>query len=166
MLIKKDQEKKIYVNISNGQLQVGKDDNKETFSSIKGKIISVEFFEEQYQGELKRKAKFHMSSDADNYILQINLDSGYFRSLCNSLKNANTEEEITITPKLKEDGKTVCFVEQNGKFLKHYFTKDFKGKDGDILPELTPVIFKGVQKYDNTNQVEYWKNWLNKTYNK
>jgi hypothetical protein len=163
MLIKKEQEKKTYVNIANGLLQVGKDENKETFSSIKGKIVYVEFFEEQFQGEVKKKAKFHINSE-ESYILQMNLDSGYFRSLCNSLKSGNPHEEITITPKLKEDGKTVCFVEQNGKYLKHYFTKDFNGKDGDILPELTPVIFKGATKYDNTNQLNYWKNWLKATY--
>ena len=53
-----------------------------------------------------------------------------------------------------------CFVSQNGKFLKHAHTKDAPGD----LPQLEKVTFKGETRYDNSKQIEYWKNWASKTF--
>jgi hypothetical protein len=31
--------------------------------------------------------------------------------------------------------------------------------------QLETVTFKGETRYDNSKQIEYWKNWISKTFN-
>jgi hypothetical protein len=72
---------------------------------------------------------------------------------------------LKIVPSLKKDDKgkpkSTCFVGQDGKFLKHAFTKENMG----VLPDLDKVTFKGEVQYDNTKQIDFWKNFLNDIYN-
>jgi len=163
MLIKK-QSGGIFVNIKDGSLVIKKDGEYETFSSIKGFITKVDFIEEEFEGKKQEKAKIYITDVDQTYILQMKTNSGYFRGFCNSLKSGSPTKEVTITPSSKknDNGKkqTTCFVEQDGRYLKHFFTKDFKGDDKDFLPDLDKIVFKGETIYDNTKQVEYWKKWL------
>ena len=164
MLIKQRANGGTFVNIKQGTLVIAKKNEQgepdpETFASIKGVIFKVEFIEEEFKGKKYEKAKIYLTSENKNYILQMGTDSGYFRGFCNSLKSGSPTKELTITPSSKEvNGKnqTTCFIEQNGKFLKHFYTKDFNGD----LPPLEKVEFKGVVHYDNKKQIEFWKKWL------
>jgi hypothetical protein len=157
-----------YVNIKEGSLVIKtKDGILETYDSLEGVIEKVEFITEQYEGKNIEKVKLYVNAIGDLFILQIKTNSGYFRGLCNSLASSSTPRDmIKIVPSLKKDEKgkpkSTCFIGQNGKFLKHAFTKDNMGG----LPDLEKVTFKGEVQYDNTKQIEFWKNWLNELYNK
>ena len=156
-----------YVNIKEGALVVKtKDGVLENYDSLGGIIEKVEFLTEQYEGKNIEKAKFYVNAIGELFILQIKTNSGYFRGLCNSLASATSPKEtLKIVPSFKKDEKgkpkSTCFVEQNGKFLKHAFTKDNMGN----LPDLEKVTFKGEVQYDNRKQIEFWKNWLFDIYN-
>ena len=157
----------IYVNIKEGSLVTKtKDGILETYDSLEGVIEKVEFITEQYEGKNIEKAKFYVNAIGELFILQIKTNSGYFRGLCNSLASATSPKGmLKIVPSLKKDDKgkpkSTCFVGQDGKFLKHAFTKENMGE----LPDLDKVTFKGEVQYDNTKQLEFWKNWLNLIYN-
>jgi hypothetical protein len=156
-----------YVNIKEGALVTKtKDGVLESYDSLEGVIEKVEFITEQYEGKNIEKAKFYVNAIGELYILQIKTNSGYFRGLCNSLASSSAPKDmLKIVPSLKKDDKgkpkSTCFVGQNGKFFKHAFTKDNMGD----LPDLEKVTFKGEVQYDNTKQIEFWKNWLYKIYN-
>jgi len=156
-----------YVNIKEGSLVTKtKDGILETYDSLEGVIEKVEFITEQYEGKNIEKAKFYVNAIGELFILQIKTNSGYFRGLCNSLASATAPKDmLKIVPSLKKDDKgkpkSTCFVGQNGKFLKHAFTKENMGE----LPDLDKVTFKGEVQYDNTKQIEFWKNFLNDIYN-
>lgn len=156
-----------YVNIKEGALVVKtKDGVLETYDSLGGVIEKVEFLTEEYEGKKVEKAKFYVNAIGETFILQIKTNSGYFRGLCNSLASASAPKDtLKIVPSFKKDDKgkpkSTCFVEQNGKFLKHAYTKDNMGN----LPDLEKVTFKGEVQYDNTKQIEFWKNWLFGVYN-
>jgi len=156
-----------YVNIKEGSLVTKtKDGILETYDSLEGVMEKVEFITEEYEGKKIEKAKFYVNAIGDLYILQIKTNSGYFRGLCNSLASSSTPKDmIKIVPSLKKDDKgkpkSTCFVGQNGKFLKHAYTKDNMGD----LPDLEKVTFKGEVQYDNSKQIEFWKNWLSNLYN-
>jgi len=158
--------KMIYLNISNGKL-VYKDSKgeKATADSIVGVIKKVDFADEEYQGQTFNKAKITISDGGDSdYSLQMRTDSGYFRGLCNSLKSGKPLDTVKIVPSLKEvSGKKqiTCFVQQDGKWLKHFFNKDNVGD----LPPLEKVSFKGKDLLDGSAQINYWKNWLSTIYN-
>jgi hypothetical protein len=165
MLIKQKSSGGTFVNIKEGTLVIkNKSGEMESFASIKGTIYKVEFIEEEFKGKKYEKAKIFLKSDDQSFILQMRTDSGYFRGFCNSLKSGNPLNELTISPSCKEGenskSQTTCFINQEGKYLKHYFTKDFSGKDGDIIPQLERVEFKGDVHYDNSKQIAYWKDWL------
>jgi hypothetical protein len=151
-----------YVNIKEGSLVVKtKDSMLETYDSLEGVISRVEFLVDEYEGKKVEKCKFYVNAIGQLFILQVKTNSGYFRGLCNSLASANSPKEtLKIIPSFRKDEKgkpkSTCFVEQNGKFLKHAFTKENMGE----LPDLDKVTFKGEVQYDNTKQIEFWKNWL------
>ena len=115
---------------------------------------------DEYQGKTYELAKITIGYIGEIYVIQMRTDSGYFRGFCNSLKSGNHKDEITIKPSSikNESGKTAttCFIQQNGKFLKHFYTKDNLGD----LPPLDKIEFKGKTQYDNTKQIAFWKNWL------
>ena len=167
MIIKSNEKKSngTFVNISKGNF-IYKNENgeKETFQSLRGTIYDVDFIKDQINGNIKNKVQLFMKDGEESYIVQIDVNSGYFRGFCNSLKSGKPKNEITLTPLLKEGNKTTILVEQNGKYLKHYFNKDFQGLGEDILPKLDQLIVKGETILDNTKQVQYWKNWLINTY--
>jgi hypothetical protein len=165
--LQKNQMTGTFVNIKEGSLVTkGKEGNLESYDSLEGIIEKVEFLTEEYEGKKIEKAKFYVNDIGEIFILQIKVNSGYFRGLCNSLASSSAPKDmLKIVPSLKKDDKgkpkSTCFVGQNGTFLKHAFTKDNMGD----LPDLEKVTFKGEVQYDNTKQIEFWKNWLFKIYN-
>jgi hypothetical protein len=121
---------------------------------------------EEFEGRKIEKAKFLIDDVGDWYILQMRTDSGYFRGFVNSLRSStNPKGIVEVIPNIKkQDGKnpqTTCFVFQEGSALKHYFTKEFNGD----YPELEKKEIKGQIVYDNYNQIQYWKKWLNEVFN-
>jgi hypothetical protein len=114
---------------------------------------------EEYNGEHYDKAKITIIDGAERFLLQMNVDSGYFRAFCNALRSGDPTAEVRIKPNYQVvDGKkkSSCFVEQNGKSLKHAFTRDNPGD----LPPVEKVMFKGKEAYDGSKAMAYWKNWL------
>lgn len=149
-----------YVNISNGSLVI-KNSNKEaeSYTDITGKIYSVKFKMDRYNEKDFEVAQFYIIDGSQKYCLQMRTDSGYFRTLCNSIKSGITHEELNLKPFIDDkEGKkkTVIFVKQNDKTLKHYHTQQNMGE----LPPIRKVTFKGKEQWDGTDQIEYWKNWL------
>lgn len=153
-----------YLNIKEGKLVTKKNGVLQSYDGVKGTITKIDFVKDEYEGKAYEKAAIHISNVGENYILQMHVDSGYFRNFCNALKSGKPKEEVYIQPSYKKDekGKTMagCFVSQNGKYLKHAHTKDAPGD----LPQLEKVTFKGETRYDNSKQIEYWKNWISKTF--
>jgi hypothetical protein len=115
---------------------------------------------EQYNGEDSEKAKITIVDKGERFLLQMNVDSGYFRGFCNALRTGDPTAEVRVKPNYQVvDGKkkSTCFVEQNGKALKHAFTRENPGE----LPPVEKVMFKGKEAFDGSKAMTYWKNWLN-----
>lgn len=149
-----------YVNISKGSLII-KNANKqaESYTDITGKIYSIKFKMDRYNDNDFEVAQIFLIDKENRYCLQMRTDSGYFRTLCNSLKSGVTYEEVNLRPYIEnKDGKTktVIFVKQNDKTLKHFHTQQNMGE----LPTIRKVTFKGKEQWDGSDQIEYWKNWL------
>lgn len=145
-----------FVNISEGKLYVKpKGGEKEFFAALSGTITGIEFAKDTYEGKEFELVKLKITDGDDTYLLQIRTESGYFRGFVNCLKSGNPTERIKISPSYKDE-KANIFVQQNGQWLKHYFTKDNQGD----LPQLKRVRFKGQDVWDGTEQTGYWKKWL------
>ena len=92
-----------YLNIKEGKLVSKKNGVLETFDGVKGTISKIEFIKDEYEGKPYEKAAIHISYVDENFILQMHVDSGYFRNFCNALKNGNPKEEVYIQPSFKKD---------------------------------------------------------------
>jgi hypothetical protein len=165
-LINEERKGVIFLNIKEGKLVSKKETGEiETYDGVKGTLTRIEFVKDEYEGRAFEKARIILRYQDDVYMLQMKLDSGYFRGFCNSLKSGNPKEEIYIKPSLTKDeqgrNNATCFVKQGNSFLKHAYTKNNMGD----LPELKVVTFGGKTLYDNTEQVGFWKKWLDSVVN-
>lgn len=162
-----NEEKKgiIFLNIKEGKLVSKKENGElESYDGVRGTITKIEFVKDEYEGKEFEKARMTIRYGDDVYMLQMKLDSGYFRGFCNSLKSGNPKEEVYIKPSLsKVDGKNsaTCFVKQGNTFLKHAYTRNNMGD----LPELKVINFGGKTLYDNSEQLDFWKKWLDSSIN-
>jgi len=149
-----------YLNIKEGKLATKRNGVVEIYDGVEGTITKVDFVTDEYEGRKYEKLSLYIKNGEETYVLQMNVDSGYFRNFCNALKSGKPKETMYIQPSYKKDenGKTSagCFISQGGKYLKHTHTKDNMGD----LPPLEKTVFKGETKYDNSKQIAYWKNWL------
>jgi len=149
----------IFVNISKGKFTIKKDSIYEQYDTLTGRITEVEIRTDEYENKKFEVAVFTLLDNVDTYLLKIRVDSGYFRAMCNALKTGDLNKIVKLNPISKEvNGKTTTgmYVFQNDKALKHAHTKDNLGD----MPPMERVIFKGQETWDNTKQLQFWKDWL------
>lgn len=147
-----------YLNLKEGKFaRKNANGDIELFDAVDGKITSVEFQDDEYNGTKFRKLKLILEDEGQKYLVQVRTDSGYFRGLTNSVATGDVSQPVKLTPssKIGDNGKpqTTIFVSQNGKALKWKWTKDNPGE----LPELEKVKVKGQMVYDNSKQLEFFE---------
>jgi len=154
-----NKKKGIFVNLSNGKFAIKSGENIEYYDSLSGRILSVSFRMREFKGATYETATFEIADNVDVYLLEMRTDSGYFRSMTNSLKSGDPKKLVNLNAFSKQvDGKsrTGMFVNQGGKTLKHAHTKD----NPNGMPLIEYVIFKGKEEMDNTKQIQFFKDWL------
>jgi len=154
----------IFLNIKEGKISY-KDKatgEKKTCGFVEGLITDVKFEIKEWEGKKYEQVSVTIVDGAEKYILQMKTNSGYFRAFCNCLKSGDVTKRTKFTPTYSEDGASKnsgMFVNQQGveKSLPWYSTK----KDPKDVPPLKPVTFNGETKWDGTEQLKYWRDWLN-----
>lgn len=127
---------------------------------VEGTITGVKFEEKEWEGKKYEQMSLTIIDGDEKYILQMKTDSGYFRAFCNCLRSGDPTKRVKLSPNYVEDGatkKSGMFVEQGGKTLPWYSKKD----DPKDVPPAKAFEFKGKKMWDGTDQIEYWKKWLN-----
>jgi hypothetical protein len=152
-----------YLNLKEGKFaRKSANGDIELFDAVDGKITSIEFQDDEYNGTKFRKLKIVLEDQGQKYLVQVRTDSGYYRGLTNSIANADISQAVKLvaSSKIGENGKpqTTIFVNQNGKALKWKWTKDWPGE----LPELEKVKVKGQMVYDNSKQLEFFEKFWTK----
>lgn len=95
-----------------------------------------------------------------NYFIDLNFSGGYAISFLKALPNADVTKDMTIVPKYTEEGdkkSSVIFINQNGKGLKHFWTKDNPGE----LPPMVKIKVKGKEAWDDSDRLEYLFKYVN-----
>lgn len=155
-----------YYNISEGKIcrQVQSPTAKsKTRENKNGKTVHEEFYDflEGYITDIRSKDSdfgkrwlVTMKDEDGEYILQMPYSSGYSQAFLKVLPNADLDVKVKITPKLTIEGdkkKTALFVNQDGKALKHYYTKD----NPNGLPSLKKIKIKGKEQWDDSEIMEF-----------
>jgi hypothetical protein len=172
MGLNQSQSKGVFLSITNGKLvrqfasateksvsrvnKMGREVHEEFYDSLTGYLIGIKTKESEYG-----KSWVLILKDNDiSYNLEMKYSSGYSTSFLKAIPNANLSEAITLSPKLIVDGEkkqSVLFISQNGKGLKHYWTKD-NPRD---LPPMVKVKVRGVDTWDDTDRMDYLENYIN-----
>ena len=100
-----------------------------------------------------------INSDGRSYQLEFNYSSGYATTFLKALPNVKFNQLVTLSPKLIIDGdkkKSVLFISQDGKGLKHYFTKD----NPNGLPDLKKIKIKGKESWDDSDRMEFLEQYV------
>jgi hypothetical protein len=176
MGLNNNQSSSIYLQISNGKLvrsfssptpksvsrtnKVGKEVHEEFYDSLTGYVKGISTKETEY-------GKFwviNVNDGESDYTLSTNYSGGYAVSFLKAIPNADLSRVMTITPKIMVDGdkrNSVMFINQDGKGLKHYWTKDNQGQ----LPNLEKIKIKGKDTWDDTKRLEYLENFVKDLFN-
>jgi len=160
MALEKPKGRRIFVNIKKGELTVKtKEGAVETYGSLTGMLTGIGISKQEFQGQQYDRLELSISDGLEIYELQMRFDSGYSRGFCYTIKNADLEKPIKFAPMYKEkDGKkeSWLFLSQFGKPLPRYYRKD--APNG--LPPMKKVTVKGKEIWDNTDQLNFWREML------
>ena len=94
-----------YLTIKEGKLSTKKNGVVEIYDGVEGTITKVDFIMDEYEGKQYEKANIYISNSGQTYILQMHVDSGYFRNFCNALKAGKPKDTVYIQPSYKKIGR-------------------------------------------------------------
>jgi hypothetical protein len=135
--------------------KLGREVHELFYDSLTGHIKDITTRESEYGKTWIVK----VNSDGKNYQLEFNYSSGYATTFLKALPNVQFSQPITLSPKLIIDGdkkKSVLFISQDGKGLKHYFTKD----NPNGLPDLKKIKIKGKESWDDSDRMEFLEQYV------
>ena len=171
MGLNQSQSKGVFLSITNGKLvrqfsspteksvsrvnKMGREVHEEFYDSLSGWLTDIKTKESEYG----KSWVLVLKDEQGSYNLEMKYSSGYATSFLKAIPNADLSEVITLSPKLIVDGdkkQSVLFISQNGKGLKHYWTKD-NPRD---LPQMKKVKVRGVDTWDDTERMDYLENYI------
>lgn len=152
-------ENKTWIKIKNGKFYKTSDkEEKEPYNSLSGTVTGMRFREETWEG--KKVEKLAITVKSGEALFEFNIDTGgsYFSTFLNFFSNVDPTKEVIIVPKKQvKDGKDQysLLVGQNNVYKAKY-TKASPGN----LPPMERVTFKGEERWDNTKQVKFWREYI------
>jgi hypothetical protein len=161
----------IFLQISNGKIvrqvktktdnsvsrvnKLGREVHELFYDSITGVLSDIATRESEYG----KSWVVSIKSEGKLYKLEFNYSSGYATTFLKALPNVSFGDIVTLSPKLIIDGdkkKSVLFISQDGKGLKHFFTKD----NPNGLPELKKIKIKGKESWDDSDRMEFLEQYV------
>jgi hypothetical protein len=171
MGLNQSQSKGVFLSITNGKLvrqfasateksvsrvnKMGREVHEEFYDSLSGWLTDIKTKESEYG----KSWVLVLKDEEGSYNLEMKYSSGYATSFLKAIPNASLSEVITLSPKLIVDGdkkQSVLFISQNGKGLKHFWTKD-NPRD---LPPMKKVKVRGVDTWDDTERMDYLEDYV------
>lgn len=148
-----------FVNFSEGKFKVGKkNEGFKLYSSLSGKITGVSFDNNEYQGVTSRQIVISLSDDDGKFVLSTKASNGYGIGILYQLPLVDFSQEVEFSASYDHEAKKAnCFLSQNGKSLKRYWTKD-NPRD---LPQLENLgVVKGKTVWSGDKQQAYFEEYV------
>ncbi len=123
--------------------------------SFTGKLVGIK----TQDGAYGKNWLFSFKDKEETYNLQLGYSNNYAVSILKMLPNIDLSKEMKVSPKSEEkDGKiqTSLFINQDGKPVKHAFTKD----NPNGIPQWEQITVKGVPTWDSTKQLLFLENMV------
>ncbi len=130
--------------------KVGKTVHEMFRDSFTGKLVNIR----TRDGEYGKSWEFDFKDKEEVYTLQLSYSNSYATNILKMLPNVDLSKEMKVQPTSKlVDGKnkSSLFISQDGKTLKHAYTKD----NPNGLPPMVQVTIKGQQVWDDSARLEF-----------
>lgn len=138
--------------------KIGNTVHEKFYDSFTGKLESIEVKD----GTYGKTWNFGFRDKEDLYTLQLSYSNSFATAFLKQLPHVDLTKEMRVSPSTKEvDGKnrSSLFINQDGKALKHAFTRD----NPNGMPDMEQVTVKGELVWDDTKRMEFLENMVNTT---
>ena len=138
--------------------KVGKTVHEKFYSSFTGKLVAIR----TQDGEYGKSWLFSFKDSGEIYNLQLSYSNSFATAFLKMLPNVDLSKEMKVSPSTKEvDGKnkSSLFINQNGKAIKHAYTREHPNG----MPDMEQVTVKGQQVWDDTKRIEFLANMVQTT---
>ena len=128
------------------------------YDSVTGKLINIR---KREGGKYGPTWEFDFVDGGEVYTLQLSYSNSYATNILKMLPNVDLTKEMKVQPSQKiEDGKkkSSLFISQDGKTLKHAYTKD--APNG--MPPMVQVMVKGQPQWDDTDRLIFLEEMVNR----
>lgn len=125
------------------------------YDSFTGTLVSIKV----QDGSYGKTWNFGLSDNGELHTLQLSYSNSFATQFLKMLPNIDVSKPIRISPSTKMvDGKnqSSLFINQDGKPIKHAYTKDTPNG----LPDMKQVIVKGESIWDDTDRLEFLHNMV------
>ncbi|MFW5794746.1 MAG: hypothetical protein ACOCV1_04605 [Bacillota bacterium] len=128
--------------------------------SVQGYCKWISVKQNEVNNQKWESLNIKLTQDDLSIILSLNFESSFAQSFLRKAKNIDFQKPIRVKAGKFTDSesKTIYWlnVEQDGKKVQNYFTKDSK----EQLPEATKVMFKGKEQWDFSAVHEFYKKMI------
>lgn len=125
------------------------------YDSFTGRLVGIKV----QDGDYGKTWNFSFQDQEDVYILQLSYSNSFATQFLKMLPNVDLSKEMKVSPSTKEvDGKnkSSLFINQDGKPLKHAYTKD----NPNGMPDMEQVVVKGEKVWDDTKRIAFLHNMV------
>jgi hypothetical protein len=138
------------------------------YSTLEGNVNSIEFLGKNTDLTPHEHIAFHFTDTFGPFVVFFKVDSGYFRSFCNLLKNCQKDVAISLSLQYKksESGRvqTGCIISQDYQIISPFFSKSDIEDPSCEIPKAEKKEIKGIFRTDYTEQNKFWISWLKKNF--
>lgn len=125
------------------------------YDNFTGKLVGIDVRDSNYG----KTWNFMFQDKEDVYTLQLSYSNSFATAFLKILPNVDLTKEMKVSPSVKEvDGKmkSTLFVSQDGKPLKHAYTRE----NPNGMPDMEQVTVKGVLVWDDTKRLAFLQNMV------
>jgi len=138
--------------------KIGNTVHEKFYDSFTGKLVDIK----TQEGTYGKTWNFMFKDKEDIYTLQLSYSNSFSTAILKMLPNIDLTKEMKVSPSVKEvDGKnkSSLFINQDGKALKHAFTRD----NPNGMPDMEQVTVNGSQVWDDTKRLVFLQNMVDTT---
>ena len=128
------------------------------YDSFTGKLVGIKV----QDGTYGKTWNFSFQDKGEIYTLQLSYSNSFATAFLKMLPNIDLEKEMKVSPSTKEvDGKnkSSLFINQDGKPLKHAYTRE----NPNGMPDMEQVVVKGEKVWDDTKRIAFLYNMVQTT---
>ena len=125
------------------------------YESFTGKLVGIKV----QDGTYGKTWNFAFQDKGEVYTLQLSYSNSFATAFLKMLPNIDLTKEMKVSPSTKEvDGKnkSSLFVNQDGKPLKHAYTRE----NPNGMPDMEQVTVKGEKVWDDTKRIAFLYNMV------